>query len=239
LDAASRAWNRLLLQDAPFDPRNVSFYLDALIQARRVLELSQTWQSLVLRFPDRLAPPANAGNRIVNARLAHAPWRGGLDWRITPLDGVRVEIVDVIASAPFAWPEGNHRAFEIEFSGRQNPEFSHIYQFVPVVPGRPYRFRGCLRGDRLTSDRGVRLELLDAYNAAQFSISTPEGTGTFPWRCHEMEFLVPESSELIVVRVARPASRKLGGQIAGRVWAGGFLLQEAPRPEREPRMTRK
>jgi tetratricopeptide (TPR) repeat protein len=226
MDAAARAWQHLFALPQTFAPSATLFYFDALIHARRATELAAAWQALGQRFPEQFAA-AVAGNLLYNADFAQPTLGGGLDWRFPPVEGVRAEIVAAEPLPPSANAAPGSRALLLEFDGAHNPDFSHAYQFVPLAPGQRYHFSVCVKTENLISDSGVRLEVLDAYDAAALFLHTPAVAGTSPWQCSELRFRAGPETSLVVVRVARPHSRKLAGHIAGRARVGGLRLAPA------------
>jgi tetratricopeptide (TPR) repeat protein len=227
LDAAAQVWRHLLDIRQPFAPAATFFYFDALIRARRSSELAAAWQTLRLRFPGEI-PASDPENLLYNADFVQPALGGGLDWRFPPAEGARAEIVPADPAAPFAQRSPGARMLQVTFEGTHNTDFSQAYQFVPLTPGRHYRFRGCVKTEGVTSDSGVRLEILDAYDSTALFLHSPALTGTAPWQCSELAFRSGPATSLAVIRVARPRSRKLSGLISGRVWIGGLRLTADP-----------
>ncbi|HWQ03450.1 MAG TPA: hypothetical protein VNL38_03130, partial [Candidatus Nitrosotenuis sp.] len=223
LDGAARAWAHLLSLSQPFAPSSVLFYFDALIRAHRAIEVSAAWQALAARFPEQVSQ-READNLLNNASFSREPLGGGLDWRMPAVEGVRVNFTREKKNAPFAAQASNARLLELEFDAKHNPDFSHVYQFVPVEPQRRYVLSGCVRAEHLSSDSGVRLEVLDAFDASQLFVVTTQAIGSTIWQCHELRFRTAGETSLLVVRVARPRSQKLDGRISGRAWVGGLSL---------------
>jgi hypothetical protein len=230
MEAAAQTWATWLKLDSPFDPARTFPYLDALIQHQNVDHLSEAWSALSTRFPQEIGARQSEPNLIINGNFNFAPLNGGLDWRILPVPGATAT---VDASTPF---DGS-KSLRINFDGTQNLEYAHVLQYVPVTPNTAYKFSAYMRAQGITTDSGLRFVLQDAYepaelidvsgkaaNPARFSISTENGTGTYDWSPHELEFKTPGNTRLLIVRLARPVSRKFDNKLEGTVWIAHVTL---------------
>jgi tetratricopeptide (TPR) repeat protein len=211
VDAAEAVWLRLLEAGFPFAPQAAFPYLDALLAEQRSVELVSAWDALAKRFPGRIAPRDSRGNRVTNGSFEFDPLNGGLDWRISPVEGAEARIVSENAFA-------GARCLKIAFAGTHNLLYTEVMQFVPVEPDMRYRLTAQVRAQDLSSDSGLRLLLRDAGDLSQRLGETPAILGTMPWSEVRLEFRTGHATRLLDLRVMRPASHKFYGNIGGTYW---------------------
>ena len=209
--AAEQVWLRLLQLKLPFDLRQAFPYLDALIQHREPGRLVAVWSALAERFPAQIGPLVNNSNLVTNESFEHDILDGGFDWRIVPVDGavVSMDFQDAFEGA---------RALRIEFDGKRNLDYGHVWQYVAVQPNTHYRFSGALRVKGISTDSGPRFQLFDAFDMGKLFLSTESTVGTSGWSSQHLEFKTKADTRLLIVRVARPPSGKLDNRIGGTAW---------------------
>jgi tetratricopeptide (TPR) repeat protein len=221
INAAEQAWARLLELNLPFNLREPFPYVDALIQHRELEPLLQAWSALGERFPAQIGSRAMPGNSVSNGNFEFEILNGGLDWRVTPVEGAVVSLDS----------ENSHeglRSLRIDFDGTHNLDYYHVLQFVPVTPSTRYNFSVHMRTRGITTDSGPRFQLYDAYDMGRLFLSSENLVGNFEWSPEHIEFRTGPETRLLVVRVGRPASRKFDSRIAGTVWISRVSL----RPEK-------
>lgn len=211
-------WDRLFQLNLPFDPQDAVPYLETLIQQQEIGQLQAAWSGLRGRFPTQVAPSETDSNLITNGGFAFDPLNGGLDWHVTPTDGVAVTLDRADGAA-------RSRALRITFDGSRNVDYAHVFQYVPVRPRARYRFSGGMRTDHISTDCGPRFQIVDAYDPATQLASTQNMVGTHPGSEPQLEFTTGEKTRLLLVRVARPMSLKLDNKIAGTVWIDRISLR--------------
>jgi hypothetical protein len=209
--AAEQVWSRMLQLNLPFDLRDAFPYLDALIRHQDVGHLEAAWSDLNERFPAQIRPRNNAPNLITNGEFRFDILNGGLDWRVIPTEGAVVS-VDTQDS-----PLGS-RALRIEFKGKHNLDYEHVFQYVVVQPNTRYRFSGSLRANGITTDSGPRFQIFGAFDMGNLFLSTESVVGTTGWSPQQIVFKTRADTHLLIVRITRPASSKLDNQIRGVVW---------------------
>jgi hypothetical protein len=217
IDAAEQTWTRLLELNLPFGFRETFPYLDALIQHQEVGPLLQAWSTLGERFPEQIRPRALPGDSVSNGNFESEILNGGLDWRVTPIEGATVSLD---SEGP---REGLH-SLRIEFDGSRNLDYYHVLQFVPVTPGTRYNLSMNLRGKGISTDSGPRFQAYDAYDTAKLFVSGENLVGNYGWTSQNLEFNTPADTRLLVVRVARPPSRKFDSHLAGTIWISHVSL---------------
>ena len=217
LEAADQTWAALLELKSPFELAQSFPYLDALIQRRDVDRLTAAWAALCARFPQEVCARKSSPNLITNADFAFALLNGGLDWRVIPVQGAAV------SEDPSVGVTGS-KSLRIEFNGTQNLEYAHVLQYVPVSPNTVYTFSAYMRAQGITTDSGPRFEVLDAFDPSKLFVSTENVTGTSDWSAHQLEFKTGADTRLLIVKIARPASRKFDNQLAGTIWIARVTL---------------
>jgi tetratricopeptide (TPR) repeat protein len=217
IDAAEQAWTRLLELNLPFGFRDPFPYMDALIQHQEVEPLVQSWSILGEKFPEQIRPRAQSGNSVSNGNFEFEILNGGLDWRVTPVEGATV-------SLDSDGPREGFRSLRIDFDGTHNLDYYHVLQFVPVTPDTRYTLSMNMRAQGITTDSGPRFQVYDAYDMGKLFLSTENLVGNFGWASQNIEFNTGPDTRLVVVRVARPASRKFDSHLAGTVWISHVSL---------------
>ena len=220
LDRAAEVWAQLLAGSGEMDVQAAFPYLDALIQQQHSEELRAAWDALMKRSRRAFGECFLDGNLIANGSFECESLNGGLDWRVLPCDGVAVG-ADTLTSFHGA------RSLRLHFEGTQNVAYSHLLQFVPVKPNTLYRFIAYARTEGVTSDSGPRFEVYDAGEKSRLSLASKAVLGTVGWSPQQLQFKTGPDTRLLVVRLARPASRAFAGRIAGTLWVDRVSLHAA------------
>jgi len=216
---AQSVWKRILSNAETFRPTQAAGYIDSLIRARRPVEAHQVWTDLLRRGLLKATYENSARNLITNGGFEEDLLKMGFDWRIASVEGAFAGLDRTTFHSP-----GN--ALLIQFSGKQNVHYRHVFQYVRVMPGRRYRLQGFMKAEGITTDSGPRLEVRDAYDPGVLRVLSEGITGTTPgWTSASLDFATGPKTELIVVSVTRLPSRKLDNLIAGRVWVDDVILE--------------
>ncbi len=217
MEEAAQVWGKLLELGLRLDPKAAFPYLDALIQHRRVDQLTAAWEKVLEPNTAQIRRRSSGQNLVTNSDFQDEILNGGLDWRVTPTEGVVVS-VDAVAPVP-----GAH-SLRVQFDGKKNIDYHQLYQYVPVKPNTAYYFAGYMRARGITTDSGPRFQLLDAYDQAKLFLETDNLVGTADWVPQQLQFKTGPETQLLVIRVARPLSRKFDNRIGGIAWVGHFAL---------------
>jgi tetratricopeptide (TPR) repeat protein len=220
MDAAARAWARLLELQIPFEPRAAFGYLGALVQHRRPEELLAAWEALSERHPGVIRSRRSDSNHILNGDFESEPLNGGLDWRLLPLEGAEIRVDSAVSF-------DGVRSLRVKFDGRHNLEFAHVLQFVPVSQDTAYEFSAFVRTEGIPANSAPLLEVFDAYDARQLFRATAGFAGTTNWVRHTLSIRTGPATKMVVVRLARPRSTKLDNLISGTVWLDRVALHKA------------
>jgi hypothetical protein len=218
LDDAQPVWRRILAGREEFSPDDSSPYIDNLIAAHRAEEAYQVWTDLQKKGLIRYSSKPSETDLISNGDFEDELLNFGFAWRIIPVEGVYAGLDTSTYHSP-------SHALLVQFSGKQNLLFQHVFQYVKVTPGQTYHLRALMRTEGITTDSGPRLEVCDAYNAATLDKSTDDLTGnTDGWTPLLLDFAAGPKTDLIVVRLTRLPSKKFDNLIAGKVWLDDVRL---------------
>lgn len=221
ISGAEEVWSRILKLNLSFDLHEAMPYVDALIQHKQLLELTEAWSALLQRFPAQLEGLYSGGNLIANGNFAFDTLNGGLDWRVLPTEGAAV-----------SWDSTdgleNMHALRITFDGSRNLDYGHVFQYVLVQPNTRYRFSIRVRAEGITTDSGPHFQVSDAYDVRETLASTEKLLGTSDWSEQRLQFTTKPDTHLLLVRVVRPWSTKLDSRLAGTVRIGLVSLTAEP-----------
>jgi hypothetical protein len=124
--------------------------------------------------------------------------------------------------------EGSH-ALRIEFKGRENLAFHHLYQIFTVDPREKYRLTYAWKSRGITTDQGPFMEVY-GYDKEGLYRAGPMITGTHSWNEESIEFETPAECHAAVVRLRRRASMRFDAKIRGTVWIDDFRLEKIEVP---------
>jgi hypothetical protein len=117
----------------------------------------------------------------------------------------------------------------IQFSGKQNLDYRHVFQYVKVEPQHSYRLRGFMKSEGITTESGPRLAVRDAYDPGLLETFSEDLEGTtMSWAPVAVDFTTGPRTELIAISISRLPSRKLDNLIVGKVWVDDLILTAGP-----------
>ncbi len=190
-------------------------YVDSLISRGDLTEARQAYISR-LRAEGRTVPLEE--NLLINGGFEEkAGFGGGFDWIISAPSGTEISF-----SQDTAW-EGK-TSLKISFNGKENVDFSHVFQYVAWKPNQNYVLQAKVRTRGLTTRSGFRLEVTAL--GGPFYASSEVLTGDHEWKDLRIFFRTPEQSQGGVVRFRRAKSEKLDRFIEGEVWIDDVRLIE-------------
>ena len=80
------------------------------------------------------------------------------------------------------------RSARLIFDGTQNLLYEDLFQYVLVSPGTHYHFQGFLRTDQISTESGMRFEIVDPKDPQHLDLLTQNETGTLPWTLEQVDF---------------------------------------------------
>jgi hypothetical protein len=211
LEGAQMVWPRLLGQSTAFPVEQTFHYVDALIRAQDVDGAVAAWAAVQAKFSGAVPPPPSKDNLVSNGNFHTDIVNGGFDWRILPRTGA------LVTQDTIHGPAGNTggRELRIDFDGTQNPAYDAVLQFAPVEPNTKYEFSTRMRVEGLTTDSGVSLQVVDAYDPNKLLGATESLTGSTAWSDYKFRFTTGPRTRLLLVRVMRLPSQKFDRKISG------------------------
>jgi len=157
---------------------------------------------------------------ITNSGFENEITNQGFDWRYTANQKGKWTIRRTLSGA-FS---GAH-CLKIQFEGKENISFGHLYQIVPIDPMTPYRLTYHWRSRDLTTDQGPFVDIY-GYDCKEFYAKGPMMLETHGWQKQDIEFTVPGDCHAVVVRLYRRPSHRFDSKIAGRLWLDDFRLEK-------------
>jgi hypothetical protein len=142
---------------------------------------------------------------------------GGFDWKIEKVPGAEISFDPSIAF------EGKS-SLKIVFNGKENVDFHHVYQFVPLKPDTEYILKANMKSQRVTTKSGLKIEII-GIGSAFYKTSEPL-IGDNEWKEVVVTFRTPAQSQVGMVRVRRNKTDKFDRYISGTVWIDNVSLIE-------------
>jgi hypothetical protein len=185
-------------------------------------EASQVWKEALRE--EGLEVPTD-GNLITNGGFEREKILGsGFDWRIGKVKGAEISFDPSVAF------EGKS-SLRIVFDGRENVNFHHLYQYVPLRPETEYLLKTSMKSEKITTRSGVKIEIIGIGGIGpRFYGASESLTGDNEWKALAVTFRTPARSQGGLVRVRREETGKLDRFISGTVWIDGFELREKTTP---------
>jgi hypothetical protein len=187
-------------------------YINYLISWGEIREAKEEWKGL-------MGVQVDQRNLVWNGSFEEAETlNNGFDWKIGKARGVDIGMDDNHAKT------GN-KALKIDFNGKENVNFSHVSQIIPIEPEKKYVLNVSIMTENITTTNGIKIEFI-GLNGCKFHESTEVITGTNPWKEFGLRAETPKGCYLGMVRVRREKSDKFNNQIAGTVWIDSVRIEE-------------
>jgi hypothetical protein len=214
--SAEKVWRKKLSLGYPADRNEILRYIEFLISQGDFGEAYQVWTA---RLREEGLPTFSDGNLITNSSFEKEKLLGGgFDWKIENPPGARVSYDPSVSF------EGK-RSLKITFNGKENIDFHHIRQLVPLNPETNYLLRAHMKSEGVTTKSGLKIEIYGVGPA--FYESSEMLTGDNEWRELVVPFRTPAQSKGGVVRVRREKTEKFDRFISGTVWIDDVQLIES------------
>jgi tetratricopeptide (TPR) repeat protein len=215
-DAAVEAWNRLIAKDPHTDWNRAFALTDMLVAQEKFDEAGTVW---------RRAMKGKAGSEqgytgdslVFDGGFEQDIAGGGFGWRQNDALGAEFDFdTDVKHSGS--------RSARLTFDGTKNLSYEGLFQYVLVTPSTHYLCQGFLRADQISTESGMRLEILDPNHPRDLDVLTQNETGTLPWTLEQADFTTGPQTHLILIRVTRRPSERLDNKLRGTVWIDDVSL---------------
>lgn len=219
VDPAVAVWNRQREHRLPAGIDETVALVDALIGDGRVGEAQQMWQ-IGLQSSNWPQDSEKNGSLVMNGGFENEIANGGFDWREVPLNGANFDFDSGFVHA-------GTRSLRVEFDGRENLDFAHVFQYVAVAPETRYHFSAFVRTDDITTDSGIGFEILDVWQPNRVNVTTSTFTGTNPWTLVESDFETGPETRVVKIMLRRVPSWRFDNKLGGTVWVDDVGLTPA------------
>ena len=142
---------------------------------------------------------------------------GGFDWRIRNVGGAEVSFDHSVAF------EGES-SLKITFSGEENIDFHHVYQYVTLKPNTDYLLRAYAKTKAITTKSGPKIEVFGVGPA--FRKESKSLIGDNDWNELTIAFSTPAQSQGVLIRVRRAKTDKFDRFISGTIWVDKVRIEE-------------
>jgi hypothetical protein len=218
IEGAQKAWQKGGLFAFRPDRNETLRYIDFLISHGEINEAFLIWK--VRLQEEGLSVPSD-GNLMTNGGFEKEKiLGGGFDWKIGKVPGAE------ISYDPSMTFEGK-RSLKIVFDGKENVDFAHVYQLVPLKPDTEYVLKADMKTRAVTTKSGLKIEI-SGIGPAFYKASEPL-VGDNEWRELMVAFRTPAQSQGGLVRIRRERTDKFDRYISGTVWIDNVSLTEKTR----------
>jgi hypothetical protein len=142
---------------------------------------------------------------------------GGFDWKLEKVPGAEISFDHFMVF------EGKI-SLKIVFNGKENVDFHHVFQYVPLKPDTEYVLKAKMKTQAITTKSGLKVEISGIgpafYKASESLIGDNE------WKELMVPFRTPAQSRGGLVRVRRERTGKFDRFISGTVWVDNVTLTE-------------
>jgi hypothetical protein len=199
--------------------------VDVLISDDQVVEAREIWNH-ALETEGWPRDTRETGSLIMNGGFEHDIANAGFDWRELPVGSTQFDFDVAIAHS-------GSRSLRVEFDGTANLDFENVFQYVSVEPGSRYHFSAYVRSENISTDRGMRFEILDLLHPSQVQVATEEMKGTNPWALLEADVVAGPDTHLLKITLQRRQSWKFDNKLSGTVWIDDLALTPVSTPLKE------
>ncbi len=215
-DAGLSVWNELLRLGQHFQLPQALPFIDELISVGRVSDARRLWrQALDASLWPREAQ--DESSMVFDGGFEHDFTNGGFGWR-------GQESADASFAFDTQVSHSGRRSLRISFDGKSNLDFHNVFQYVPVEPGRRYRFEAYLKSSALSTDSGIRFLIADPLRPTMPQILTEGVSGTQTWTRIETELVAGPETRLVSIILRRTPSLKFDNKLGGTVWVDDVSL---------------
>ena len=214
--AALEVWRRLIAKDPHTDMKWANKLTDMLIAQEKLQEAGTVWRQAVNMNAG--STPAYAGNSLVyDGGFETNISGGGFGWRQVDAEGGDFDFDMEVKHS-------GSRSARLIFDGTKNLSYDGLFQSVLVTPDTGYRFQGFIKTDQISTESGMRFEIVDPKDQQHLDVVTPNETGTLPWTLEQADFTTGPRTRMILIRLLRRPSERLDNKLRGTVWIDDITL---------------
>lgn len=159
---------------------------------------------------------------IVNGGFEQELAQAGFGWIARDVKGAKWERDDEISY------QGKY-SLRIDFNGKENIAYHHLWQLVPAQPGGRYRLRGQWRGAYVTTRSNPYFQVFSVAAEKNVSARSESKRLTWDWQPFEMDLTMPEDAWFLTVRLRRNKTDALDNLISGAIWLDEISLETVSR----------
>ncbi len=214
-ESAKKVWKKMNSLGHKVNRDEALRHIEFLIARGEPHEAFEVWKARLQE--EGLTIPSD-GNLITNGRFEEEEiLGGGFDWKIGNVSGAKVSFDPSVAF------EGKS-SLKITFDGKENVDFHHIYQLIPLKADTDYLLRAYMKTKAVSTKSGPKIEVFGIGSA--FYGSSESLIGDNEWKELKVAFRTPIRSPGGVVRVRREKTDKFDRFISGTVWIDDVQLTE-------------
>ena len=213
--SVKKVWRKKILLGYKPDRSETLRHINFLISRNEFNEAMEVWKATLQE--EGMSLPFD-GNLIINGDFEKEKMLGGgFDWKIADVTGAKVSFDRSIAFQ-------GKSSIRIVFNGKENVDFYHIHQIVPLKPNTDYILRGHMKTKDITTKSGPKIEIYGI--GPTFHGSSESLIGDHEWKELSVAFRTSPQSQAGVVRVRREKTDKFDRLISGTVWIDNIKLTE-------------
>ncbi len=214
-DSVRKAWAKRFSFAYQADRVQTLRHVEFLISQGELNEAFQVWGA---RLQEEGLSASSDSNLVTNGDFEKDQvLGGGFDWKLEKVAGAEVSF------DPSVVLEGK-RSLKIVFDGKENVDFHHVFQFLPIKGGAEYVLRANVKTQAVTTKSGLKIEVIGIGQA--FQKQSEALTGDNAWRELVVGFRTPAQLQGGLVRVRRDKTDKFDRYISGTVWIDHVRLTE-------------
>ena len=227
LDNAQIVWSRLIALRHTEPMSEMVFYINALMQQRRVADATRAWNEAasIMQNPP---PPDPAGSLLWDGGFESGYAGGGFSWHFSPATS------DVQISFDQSEKHSGERSLRILFNGHRNISFEDACHDIAPEPGKKYLLSAWVKTQSLTSSEGVRLQIFVYSATGADKVTTEEVRGTQAWKQIQLAWVAPPGVGFGSVCVKRNMSDMPESDIQGAAWLDDISMvpvnEDSPEP---------
>jgi len=212
-------WDHLIAKD-PQAGLKWGIKLTDMLVAQEKFDVARTVWRQSIGINESSAPAYTGNSLVYDGGFERDITGGGFGWRQSNVKG---------ADFDFDTDEkhSGSRSARLIFDGTQNILYEDLLQYVLVSPGTQYHFQGFLRTDQISTESGMRFEIVDPKDPQHLDLLTKNEIGTLPWTLEQGEFTTGPQTHFIIVRLARKLSERLDNKLRGTVWIDDVTIVPA------------
>jgi hypothetical protein len=214
-EIVKKVWNKRASLGYKADRAETIRHVDFLISHG---DFPGAYRIFTARLREEKLPTPSDKNLIINGGFEEEKiLGGGFDWRIGTVSGA---VISFDRAESF---EGKS-SLKIFFSGKENVDFHHVYQYMALKPNQEYLLRAYVKTKAITTKSGIKLEVAGIGPAFHGTSETLIGDND--WKELNVSFRTPNQSQGGVVRLRRERTDKFDRFISGTVWIDNVQLVE-------------